>query len=359
MKPKIKRSVCPFGRTGNVGFTSNLVLMIFFCLLFSCAAPKVELRVRRPAEVDMSNYRKIAVADFRGPGHSGSQAAAILTSEVHETGYFDIFERREMERILDEQDFAVSGLVDDTTAVEIGRILGVSALILGDVTSYNAEDNQGTEKVKKQVWTGAYEKDKDGNIVEEEGLFGTKHKKKIYRERFVDRPYVIRSATVGINFRVVDVKTGHLVAVKSESSSYNEKATGTNKIAKLPDKQCVLERLSRKVVKTFVCHIAPYYTTMTKNFEKGTGASKQAVKMAQRGLWDEAEEVFKREAQTRPTASNYYNLGLCYEALGMYDEAERQFRNAISLKPKDSYIEALADIKKLKEEKKILREREK
>ncbi len=43
----------------------------------------------------------------------------------------------------------------------------------------------------------------------------------------------------------------------------------------------------------------------------------------------------------------------------MYDEAERQFRNAISLKAKDSYIEALADIKKLRKEKKILREREK
>ncbi len=43
----------------------------------------------------------------------------------------------------------------------------------------------------------------------------------------------------------------------------------------------------------------------------------------------------------------------------MYDEAERQFKNAISLKPKDAYIEALAGIKKLKEEKKILREREK
>ncbi len=302
MKPKVKRSVGLFGGKGVVGFTSDLVLMLSICLFFSCAAPKVELQVRRPAEVDMSHYRKIAVADFRGPEHSGSQAASILTSEVHETGYFDIFERREMERILDEQDFAVSGLVDDTTAVEIGRILGVSALIFGDVTSYNAEDQQGTEKVKKQVWTGAYEKDKDGNIVEEKGLFGTKHRKKIFRERFVDQPYVVRSATVGINFRVVDVKTGHLVAVKSESSSFNEKATGTNKIVKLPDKQCILERLSRNVVKTFVRHIAPYHTTMTKKFERGTGASKQAVKMAQRGLWDEAQKSF-RERSTNSSDS--------------------------------------------------------
>jgi curli biogenesis system outer membrane secretion channel CsgG len=359
MRPKVKRIVEAFDRTADVGFTHHLVLLLFFCLLFSCAAPKVALRVKRPAEVDMSDYRKIAVADFGGPGRSGSQAAAILTSEVYKTGYFNMFERQEMERILDERDFAVSGLVDDATAAEMGRILGVEALILGEVTSYSADDKQGTEQVRRQVWTGEYEKDEEGNVVYEEGLFGTKFKKKIYREQFVDEPYVVRSATVAINFRVVDVKTGHLLAIKSQSSSYNEKATGTDEIGKLPDKHYILENLSREVVETFVRHIAPYYTTITKEFEKGTGASKQAIKMAQSGLWDEAREVFEREAQARPTSANYYNLGVCYEALGMYHEAEEQYKNAVSSKAKDRYIEALADIKKLKEEKEILREREK
>ena len=89
------------------------------------------------------------------------------------------------------------------------------------------------------------------------------------------------------------------------------------------------------------------------------GASKQAIKMAQRGLWDEAREIFEREARTHPTSANYYNLGVCYEALEMYHEAEEQYRNAISSKTKDLYIEALAGIKRLKKEKKILREREK
>jgi hypothetical protein len=42
----------------------------------------------------------------------------------------------------------------------------------------------------------------------------------------------------------------------------------------------------------------------------------------------------------------------------MYKEAERQYKNAINVKAKDSYIKALADVKKLKQEKKILRERE-
>jgi len=287
MKPEVKRVVGGFGNIAVAGFTRHLVLLLLMSCLFSCAAPQVELDFKRPAEVDMSNYRKIAIADFRGPNRSGSQAASILTSELYKTGYFDIFERQQMEKILDEQDFAASGLVDDATAAKIGRVLGVQALILGEVTTYSAEDKQGKEKVKKQVWTGEYETDKDGNIVEEEGLFGMKYKQKEYKEGFVNEPYVVRSATVAIHFRVVDVNTGHLVAIKSASRSYNQKATGTEQIGNLPDKQHILGNLSREVVQTFVPHIAPHYTKATKEFEKGTGASKQGIKMAQSYLWDE------------------------------------------------------------------------
>ncbi|MBW1743750.1 MAG: tetratricopeptide repeat protein, partial [Deltaproteobacteria bacterium] len=335
MKLKVKRIVNDFSSRAIACSTHHLVLLLLVSCVFSCAAPQVELEVRRPAEVDMSDYRKIAIADFRGPKRSGSQAASLLTSELYKTGYFDIFERQQMGKVLDEQDFAASGLVDDATAAQIGRILGVQALIFGEVTTYSAEDKQGKEKVKKQVWTGEYQTDKQGNIVEEEGLFGTKHKQKKYQEQFVSEPYVVRSATVAIHFRVVDVNSGHLVAIKSESSSYNQKATGTVHIGKLPDRQYILENLTRKVVETFIPHIAPYYTQATKGFEKGTGASKQAIKMAQSDLWDEAVEVFEKEARTNPTPSNYYNLGICYEALGMYDEAEKQYKNAINLKPKD------------------------
>jgi len=263
-----------------------------------------------------------------------------------------------MKKILEEQAFSLTGAVDVATAAEIGEMLGVEALIFGEVTSHSVEDLEGTEEVKKRVWTGEYEKDKDGNIIYEKGLFGIKHKKKKYKEEFVDEPYLVRSASVAVNFRVVAVETAELLAVKSNSSSYNKKATGTDQIGKLPAKESILENLSRKVVDTFVRQIAPYYATVTKKFEKGSGASKQAIKMAQNGLWDKALEIFQREAQIHPKPENYYNIGVCYEALGRYDMAEKQYETALSLKAKDLYIKAVADIRKLKEEREILRERE-
>ena len=103
----------------------------------------------------------------------------VLTDMLNQTGKFIVLGETDMRAAaLDEQDFAASGLVDDATAAEIGKILGVQALIFGEVTTYSAEDKQGKEKVKKQVWTGEYETDKDGNVIEQEGLFGIKHKQK-------------------------------------------------------------------------------------------------------------------------------------------------------------------------------------
>jgi curli biogenesis system outer membrane secretion channel CsgG len=335
-----------------------VALLFMSCVVFSCAAPKTSLQVMRPAEVDMSDHRKIAVPDFQGPGRSGSQAASILTSEVFRTGYFEILERQQMRKILEEQAFSLTGAVDVESAAELGRILGVQALIFGEVTSYSAEDNEGTEKVKKKVWTGEYEKDEEGNIIYWKDIFGTRHKTKKYKEELVDEPYVVRTASVAINFRVVDVETAELLAVKSNSSGYNKKATSTDEIGRLPARESILDDLSRKVVETFVRQIAPYYATVTKKFEKSGGVSKQAIKMAQSGLWDEATELFEAEVGARPDAKNYYNLGICYEALGMYDQAEEQYKKAMSLKAKDLYIKAVADIKRLKEEREILRERE-
>jgi curli biogenesis system outer membrane secretion channel CsgG len=358
VRRKVQRIIEASRETGEVDWTHLLVLLLSVCLLLSCAAPKTALRVMRPAEVDMSDYRKIAIADFQGPGRSGSQAASILTSEIFKSDYFDILERQQMKKILQEQAFSLTGAVDVTTAAEIGKMLGVEALILGEVTSYSAEDLEGTEKVKKKVWTGEYEKDEAGNIIYEKNILGMKSKKKKYKEEFVDEPYVVRSASVAVSFRVVAVETAELLAVKSNSSSYNKKATGTDEIGRLPAKESILENLTSKVVDTFVRQIAPFYATITKKFEKGSGASKQAIKMAQNGLWDKAREIFEREAQIRPTPENYYNLGICYEALGKYDMAEKQYEAALSLKAKELYIKAVADIRRLKEEREILQERE-
>lgn len=62
-----------------------------------------------------------------------------LTQSVFETGNVRIIERSNLEKILSEQKFQSSGLVDDNSAKEIGKIAGVDYVCYGDMKDIGNE----------------------------------------------------------------------------------------------------------------------------------------------------------------------------------------------------------------------------
>jgi len=82
---------------------------------------------------------KIAVLDFdlKGSGFETEDMGAIvaewfITAFVKE-GRFDVVERGLLRKILDEQKLGMSGVIDETTATKIGKLLGVKIIISGSV----------------------------------------------------------------------------------------------------------------------------------------------------------------------------------------------------------------------------------
>ncbi|MFH0948251.1 MAG: CsgG/HfaB family protein [Elusimicrobiota bacterium] len=57
----------------------------------------------------------------------------ILTYNLIKTKNFVVLEQMELEKILSEQQFSVSGLVEIETAVKVGKLLGVRLLVLGNI----------------------------------------------------------------------------------------------------------------------------------------------------------------------------------------------------------------------------------
>ena len=173
----------------------------------------------------------------------------------------------------------------------------------------------------------------------------------------VDRHYKIRRGTVAINFRVVGVETGKLLAAHSDSKSYNsgKVVDGGSKTLK-PEGQ-ILGDLSKQICQSFVRLIASYYTTEKRTIEPGKDNIKVGVKYAEAGLWPEAMVAWKQAAVEMPEEpAAFYNLGLAYEVQGDLDKAEIAYQAAIELKQKKLYMEAVARIRKAKEEQNKLRE---
>ncbi|MCM1981586.1 CsgG/HfaB family protein [Lyngbya confervoides] len=64
----------------------------------------------------------------------------LLTNELVKEGSYILIERSRVEAVLAEQNFGQSGRVEPSTAAQIGRILGVDAVVIGSITQFHVEE---------------------------------------------------------------------------------------------------------------------------------------------------------------------------------------------------------------------------
>lgn len=82
---------------------------------------------------------KIAVLDFQMQGEEqenqdmGSIVAEWFITAMVKEGRFDVIERRLLQKILSEQQLVMTGVVDESSATQIGKLLGVKVIISGSV----------------------------------------------------------------------------------------------------------------------------------------------------------------------------------------------------------------------------------
>ena len=85
--------------------------------------------------------KKLAVLEFEdksgyGKGRLGHAAADVLTTYLVESNQFQVVERQHMSKILEEQKFQQSGAVDQNSAIQVGKLLGVQYMAYGAVTNF-------------------------------------------------------------------------------------------------------------------------------------------------------------------------------------------------------------------------------
>lgn len=69
------------------------------------------------------------------------------------------------------------------------------------------------------------------------------------------------------------------------------------------------------------------------------------LKVAQKGLWQEARFRFERAVQIDPgNAAALNDLAVALEQMGEFDEARRAYEKALELKPGDIYIQQNYDL---------------
>ena len=122
----------------------KIFLMVSLISIFSwnsSAEEEVRLASRAPkkriAVIDFTNKTSFAEYDI------GKGVADMLTTSLWKTDKFVLVERTHLEKVIKEQNFSATDLVASETAVKIGRILGLYAIVLGGITEFGFVPKKG------------------------------------------------------------------------------------------------------------------------------------------------------------------------------------------------------------------------
>lgn len=132
----------------------NLFLLAAFTgTAMTACAPGTKIRqvqgttVKETEKVE-SKYtgpkRRIGVVNFENKapyaqGRLGDTATDILITELVKSGKFIVVERDKMDKILDEQKLGQTGAIDPATAAQVGKILGLNAIVTGSVSQFGVK----------------------------------------------------------------------------------------------------------------------------------------------------------------------------------------------------------------------------
>lgn len=157
--PGLKKSACrPFGM-GIYWLRSHMrrQTLIFTLSLFALfITVNSGLQAQQPVK-----RHRIAVLDFNdAPVMGSSQAvfgrqldvgkglADLLIDRLVSDGTYDVIERDRIDNVLTEHDFLNSNLTDPQTAARMGHILGVDAVVVGQVTQFGWDGAGGNPEAK-------------------------------------------------------------------------------------------------------------------------------------------------------------------------------------------------------------------
>lgn len=330
---------------GTFNRFNTALVVIFFAGIFllSGCTTKVRVNMLQPAQYHEASLTK-AVAVMPFSGHGGRQFAAELESVLAGIGiddkqYFMLVDRASIDKVLSEMKFSQSGLVDEKTAVKLGKLVGAQGIYTGVVNNNTYADSHYTEK-RQSCNQYIEKKDKDG---------------KSYRTCASWRHYTVnctnRVANFSVTPRLVDVATGRVLYSRNLSATRD--SGGCEDTNPIESEMILLEQAKERVKKEFRRDIAPYYITREISLMDSTDniASKEAIDKLKRGIeyadkgrMDSACELWGEARNLAPGSFVLlYNLGVCAESRGDLDAALLLYRQSDRIlgKPDDDISLAL------------------
>jgi len=132
---------------------------------------------------------------------------SALEGVLADMGGADIYSREDLDKVIKEQKFQQSGLVDENTAVEVGKLAGVKYIITGSIDSVTQKYDD-YEKAVQAATQNNQKNDVTSKLLNTAINFGASAKSGM-------------KITTRVTFKVIDVETGKIVASVQKEETKN------------------------------------------------------------------------------------------------------------------------------------------
>ena len=163
------------------------VLLAVFVVSTCAAQEKKRVAV---LDFDYATVHDSVSAVFGSNMDVGKGISDLVIENLVKSGVYSVIERTALEKVLAEQNFSNSDRANSTTAAQLGRILGVDAIIIGSITQFGRDDKA------TNVGAGAL-----GGITGRFGIGGVSKRES--------------KAVVNISARLVSTETAEILTVAS------------------------------------------------------------------------------------------------------------------------------------------------
>jgi len=326
----------------------NLCLILTMLLFGNGFAQRIELFCIYPPEKYLNDVTKITVLDFSG--EKGKDMANQITNfllkedlgiydtsgglfksgkkgetyQTVKTNIFSVVERNQLDKVLNEQNLSNTGLIDEQQATQIGSIMGLDAIITGSVKITSKDEE------KKNTYTR-----KDGSTY---NSYCTK-----------------RIVTVEANMKILDVKTGQILANKLVSQTNSDEKCD-NERKNLRSVSDIADACVAMCAFQLVYYFNPNFVLTRFDFEKKSNKefrakAKEAEEYVKLYDFERAFSIFKTIYDNDPyNGQMAVNLGNIYFIYGDFANAHKYCKIAAQLEPSNkSYQQLLKFTEKITE----------
>lgn len=294
-----------------------MTVVIALSVSLTGCSQKISIRALEPAEIDRAALtKKVSVTSFENDrfGLSNKIENNLFKQKIDDKKYFTVISRKDFDKIIAEQKIQNSGLVDVSTVVDVGNLIGAQAIISGRVGEPTLKDTYYYEERTKCLDKKCKESVK-------------------YRVSCMQR-----EVGLSAEIRMVDISKGDIIYANTLNQPHYFRSCQDSSNG-VPTAEAAMQMLANKIADDFTYKLTPHYRDFkvillddpdikySSQEDKLLRASLEYIKQ---NRLDKAEKLLVDliDSTEQKSYVPFYNLGVIKEAQGAYIEAQKYYKMA-------------------------------